>query len=104
MTTHARYSLGAAFRHLEATGKIHIKQWRDAQDLSAARFGLLLCGDLALAKKVLDAEPRPPDALSPDEVMKDLCALRPAECTRSTAKSSGSAPTSTSSSIEDLTR
>ena len=37
------------------------------------RFGFarqLLCGDLAIAKKVLDAERRPPDTLSPDEVMK----------------------------------
>lgn len=72
MTEGAKYSLGVAFERLGAT-PIELRRWRDAQDLSAARFGLLLCGDLAIAKRVLDAERRPEDALSPDEVMKDLC-------------------------------
>jgi hypothetical protein len=72
MTKDAKYSLGVAFERLAAT-RIDLRRWRDAQDLMAARFGLLLCGDLAIAKKVLDAERRPPEALSPGEVMKDLC-------------------------------
>lgn len=72
MTTREKKALGIAYGRFAET-PIDIKRWRDAQDLTAARFGLLLCGDLAIAKKVLDAEQRPPDALSPDEVMKDLC-------------------------------
>lgn len=54
---------------------VNIKTWRDAQDLLAARFGLLLRGDLVIAKEALDAEPRPLAALSPDEAVKDLCAF-----------------------------
>lgn len=72
MTERAKYSLGVAFERLGAA-TIELRRWRDAQDLTAVRFGLLLCGDLAIARRVLAAERRPPEALSPDEVMKDLC-------------------------------
>lgn len=51
--------------------KANIKRWNEAAELTACRAGLLLCGDLEVAKKVLSAE-RTGAGLSAADKMKDL--------------------------------
>ncbi|MBM4376603.1 MAG: tetratricopeptide repeat protein [Deltaproteobacteria bacterium] len=57
---------------VEAGGRTNIKRWARAVDTTAARAGLLLSGDLAVAQKVLVAEPAIPGDLTPPERMKEL--------------------------------
>jgi hypothetical protein len=55
--------------------RVNLKKWRQAQNLSAARAGLLLSGDLAIARARLAAEASCSDGLTLDEAMKDLSAF-----------------------------
>jgi golgin subfamily B member 1 len=49
-----------------------LKRWMQVVEVTAARAGLLLCGDLDIAKKIIAAEPQLPGELSPSEKMKEL--------------------------------
>jgi hypothetical protein len=74
MTPQASIALADAFRAFLRfeEGKSDLRMWRDLQNIYAARAGLLLCGDLEVAERVLESEPEPPDVQSVDKVMLDL--------------------------------
>ncbi|MBM4359075.1 MAG: tetratricopeptide repeat protein, partial [Deltaproteobacteria bacterium] len=57
---------------MKAGARANIKRWAQAVETTAARAGLLLAGDLAVAKKVIVSEPQLPGDISPQERMKDL--------------------------------
>ena len=59
-------------RFIEEGAKANIKRWSQAVELTACRAGLLVSGDLEIAKKILAAEPSVPGDLSPAEKMKEL--------------------------------
>jgi hypothetical protein len=59
-------------RFIEEGAKANIKRWSQAVELTACRAGLLVSGDLELAKKILAAEPTLPGDLTPAEKMKEL--------------------------------
>src|SRR5690606_25637250 len=72
---------------LSAGAKANVKLWNQAVEMTACRAGLLLCGDLEIAKKIIAQEPQIPGGLTPQEKLKDLmmfsvsveyCALRKA--------------------------
>lgn len=52
--------------------KANIKRWVQCVDLTCARTGLLLCGDLEIAKKIIAAEPQQPGDLPPQDKLKEL--------------------------------
>ena len=53
--------------------KANIKRWVQCVDITAARTGLLLCGDLEIAKKIVAAEPQQQVGdLPPQEKLKEL--------------------------------
>jgi tetratricopeptide (TPR) repeat protein len=51
---------------------MNVRRWSHSVDITAARAGLLLSGDLEVAKKIIAAEPQQPGDLSPQEKMKEL--------------------------------
>jgi hypothetical protein len=57
---------------LDQGGTANIKRWYQAVELTAARAGLLLAGDLEVAKKMLALEPGLPGDAPPAEKLKDL--------------------------------
>jgi len=59
-------------KFMEDGAKANIKRWSQAVELTACRAGLLLCGDLEIAKKIMAAEPQVPGDLPPQEKMKEL--------------------------------
>jgi hypothetical protein len=59
-------------KFIEEGAKANIKRWNQAVELTACRAGLLVCGDLDIAKKIIGAEPSLPGDLSPAEKMKEL--------------------------------
>jgi hypothetical protein len=59
-------------RFIEEGAKANIKRWNQAVELTACRAGLLVSGDLEIAKKIIGAEPSLPGDLSPAEKMKEL--------------------------------
>lgn len=72
---------------IAAGAKANIKAWNQAVEYSACRAGLLLCGDLQIAKKIIAQEPQSPGGVSAQDKLKDLlvfsasveyCALRKA--------------------------
>jgi hypothetical protein len=72
---------------IAAGAKANIKAWNQAVEYTACRAGLLLCGDLEIAKKIIALEPQAPGAVSAQDKIKDLlvfsasveyCALRKA--------------------------
>lgn len=72
---------------LAAGAKANVKRWNQAVELTACRAGLILCGDLDIAKKIIAQEGQTPGGLSPQDKIKDLlvfavsieyCALRKA--------------------------
>lgn len=72
---------------LAAGAKANVKRWNQAVEYTACRAGLLLCGDLEIAKKIIAQEAQIPGGLTPQEKLKDLllfvvsveyCALRKA--------------------------
>jgi hypothetical protein len=52
--------------------KVNLKRWLQGADATAARAGLVLCGDLEIARKIISAKPQLPGELSPSERMRDL--------------------------------
>jgi hypothetical protein len=61
-----------AKRFLDEGAKANIKVWNQSVGLTAARAGLLLCGDLETARKIISAEPEAPGDLSADQKMREL--------------------------------
>ncbi|MGH7283348.1 MAG: hypothetical protein ACRELY_17615, partial [Polyangiaceae bacterium] len=59
-------------KFMEDGAKADLKRWMQAVEISASRAGLLLCGDLEIARKIISAEPQLPGDLSPTEKMKEL--------------------------------
>jgi golgin subfamily B member 1 len=59
-------------KFIEDGAKANIKRWSQSVELTACRAGLLLCGDLDIAKKLIVAEPQIPGDLPPQEKLKEL--------------------------------
>jgi tetratricopeptide (TPR) repeat protein len=59
-------------RFIDEAAKANIKRWNQGVELTACRAGLLLCGDLEIAKKIIASEPELPGDRSPAEKMQDL--------------------------------
>ena len=59
-------------RFMEDGAKANIKRFSQAVELTACRAGLLLCGDLEIAKKIIAAEPQVPGDLPPQDKLKEL--------------------------------
>jgi hypothetical protein len=59
-------------KFIEDGAKANIKRWSQAVELTACRAGLLLCGDLEIARKIIGAEPQTPGDLPPQEKLKEL--------------------------------
>ncbi len=59
-------------KFLAEGAKANIKRWAQTVELTSARAGLLLCGDLEIAKKIIAAEPQQPGDLPPQDKLKDL--------------------------------
>jgi golgin subfamily B member 1 len=59
-------------RFVEDGAKADLKRWMQTVEITAARAGLLLCGDLEIARKIIAQEPQMPGDLSPPEKMKEL--------------------------------
>lgn len=52
--------------------KANVKRWNQAVELTACRAGLVLCGDLEIAKKIIAQEAQLPGDLSPADKLKEL--------------------------------
>ncbi|APR88455.1 TPR domain protein [Minicystis rosea] len=62
-----------AVRRFFAEGaRVDMARWSHAVEITSARAGLLLCGDLEIAKQILAAERDQPDDLSLTEKLKEL--------------------------------
>ncbi len=59
-------------RFVEDGARADLKRWVQASELTACRAGLLLSGDLSVAKKIIAAEPQLAGDLAPQEKLKDL--------------------------------
>jgi tetratricopeptide (TPR) repeat protein len=59
-------------KFLAEGAKANLKRWSQCVDITATRAGLLLCGDLEIAKKIIAAEPQQPGDLPPQEKLKEL--------------------------------
>lgn len=62
----------AVKRFLDEGAKANIRRWLHAVEITACRAGLVVCGDLAIAKKILASEPQLPGDLTPAEKVKEL--------------------------------
>lgn len=59
-------------RFIEEGAKANIKRWNQAVELTACRAGLIVSGDLEIAKKLIGAEQQLPGDLSAADKMKEL--------------------------------
>jgi hypothetical protein len=59
-------------RFLDEGAKANIRVWNQSVDLTACRAGLLLSGDLEIARKIISSEPQLPGDLTPSEKMREL--------------------------------
>jgi tetratricopeptide (TPR) repeat protein len=59
-------------KFMEDGAKANIKRFSQCVELTACRAGLLLCGDLEIARKIIAAEPQVPGDLPPQEKLKEL--------------------------------
>jgi hypothetical protein len=59
-------------KFIEEGAKANVRRWNQAVELTACRAGLVVSGDLEIAKKILGAEPQLPGDSTPAEKMKDL--------------------------------
>jgi tetratricopeptide (TPR) repeat protein len=59
-------------KFLAEGAKANIKRWVQTVEITACRAGLLLCGDLEIAKKIIAAEPQQPGDLTAQEKLKEL--------------------------------
>ncbi len=62
----------AVNQFMKAGARANIKRWAQAVETTAARAGLLLAGDLNVAKKIIMNEQQIPGDLSPGERLKEL--------------------------------
>jgi tetratricopeptide (TPR) repeat protein len=59
-------------RFIDEGAIANIKKWNQAVELTACRAGLIVSGDLEIAKKIIGAEQQLPGDLTPAEKMKEL--------------------------------
>src|SRR5690606_27188829 len=59
-------------RFLKEGARANIKRWAQAVETTASRAGLLLAGDLEVAKRVIASERQIPGDLTPQERLKEL--------------------------------
>jgi hypothetical protein len=59
-------------RFIDDGAKANIKRWNQSVELTSARAGLIVSGDLEIARKLLGAEPQLPGDPSSAEKMKEL--------------------------------
>ena len=59
-------------RFIEDGAKANVRRWMQAVELTACRAGLLLAGDLDIAKKIISQEEQMPGDKTPAEKMQDL--------------------------------
>jgi golgin subfamily B member 1 len=59
--------------------KANIKRWVQCVEVTAARTGFLLAGDLEIAKKIIAAEQPLPGDLTPAEKLKEVLAFSVSE-------------------------
>ena len=62
----------AVSNFLKGDGRANIKRWGRAVETTSARAGLLLAGELGVAKKILSAQQQIPGDLSPQERLLEL--------------------------------
>ncbi len=62
----------AVRKFLAEDGRANVKRWAQTCEMTSARAGFLLCGDLEVAKKIIAAEPQLPGDLTPQEKLKEL--------------------------------
>ena len=67
-----RETLHEVKRFVEQGAKANIKVWNQSAELTACRAGLVVCGDLSIAKKIISAEQQLPGDLPVAEKMKEL--------------------------------
>ena len=61
-----------ARKFMESKPQINVRKWLQATELTACRAGLIVCGDLEIAKKVLVMEPHVPGEMTPQEKIAEL--------------------------------
>jgi golgin subfamily B member 1 len=66
-------------KFLAEGAKANIKRWMQCVEITSARTGLLLCGDLEIAKKIIAAEQQQPGDLSAQEKLKELLSFSVSE-------------------------
>ena len=59
-------------KFLAEGAKANVKRWVQTVEITSARAGLLLCGDLEIAKKIIAAEPQQPGDLPAQDKLKEL--------------------------------
>ncbi len=59
-------------RFIDEGAVANIKRWNQAVEITACRAGLIVSGDLEIAKKIIGAEQQLPGDLTPAEKMKEL--------------------------------
>jgi len=57
---------------METKGAINLKRWLQATELTACRAGLVVCGDLEIARKILSIEPQVPGDLTPEDKITEM--------------------------------
>ncbi len=62
----------AVKRFLDEGAKANIRRWMHAVEITACRAGLVVSGDMGIAKKILASEPQLPGDLAPAEKVKEL--------------------------------
>jgi tetratricopeptide (TPR) repeat protein len=73
MTEEERAAVSQAVRVAQAEGgKLDVRRWSQAADISSMRVGLLLAQDVRMAKKAVTAEPQAPSDLTPREKLGEL--------------------------------
>ena len=59
-------------RFVDGGAKANLRRWMQTCEITGARAGLLLCGDLDTARKIIAAEPQLPGDSSPSDKLKEL--------------------------------
>ncbi|MBI4701491.1 MAG: tetratricopeptide repeat protein [Deltaproteobacteria bacterium] len=62
-------------KFLKEKARANLKRWAQCVETTSARAGLLLCGDLNVAKKVVAAQGQLPGDLTPQERLRELMAF-----------------------------
>ncbi len=80
LDTQARARLDAAVREVEGSGtRPDLLLWQRRLELTATRAGLLACGDLEAASRLVKHDPAPIGDLSAEARIDDLCAFAVSE-------------------------